>query len=67
MKKVIQPLAWYLVLTSVLALASGFALSVVTGTTLVHGASRQDALPPAGEAWTTNAALREGMARNQLG
>ncbi len=31
MKKVIQPLAWYLLLTSMVALASSFALSVVTG------------------------------------
>ncbi len=31
MKKVIQPLAWGLVLASVLALASGLALSAVSG------------------------------------
>ncbi|MCG4455939.1 MULTISPECIES: hypothetical protein [unclassified Pseudomonas] len=30
MKKVLQPLAWYLVLASVLAMASGVALSVAT-------------------------------------
>ncbi len=29
MKKLIQPLLWFLVLTSTLALASGFALSTV--------------------------------------
>jgi len=29
MKKVIQPLAWFVVLTSVLALASGVSLSLV--------------------------------------
>lgn len=30
MKKLIQPLLWFLVLTSTLALASGFALSTVS-------------------------------------
>jgi len=45
MKKVLQPLAWYLVLTSVLAMASGVALSFATDTALAasvdhqHGAS----------------------------
>jgi hypothetical protein len=34
MKKILQPLAWYLVLTSVLALASGVALSFATDTAL---------------------------------
>lgn len=32
MKNLIQPLAWYLLLTSVLALASAFSLSLVSGT-----------------------------------
>lgn len=37
MKKVIQPLAWYLLLTSILALASGFSLSLVTGSAFAAG------------------------------
>ena len=32
MKNLIQPLAWYLLLTSVLALASAFSLSLVSAT-----------------------------------
>lgn len=37
MKKVVQPLAWCLLLTSILALASGVALSVVTGNAFAAG------------------------------
>lgn len=71
MKKVIQPLAWYLVLASVLALASSFALNLVSGTVYAagfahdhqHGASAPVALPPEGDRWVSDAPLREGMAR----
>lgn len=71
MKKVIQPLAWYLVLASILALASSFALNLVSGTVYAggfahdhqHGASAPVALPPEGEKWASDAPLREGMAR----
>jgi len=51
MKKILQPLAWYLVLTSVLALASGVALSFATDVALAasadhqHGASAHLAVP----------------------
>jgi hypothetical protein len=51
MKKILQPLAWYLVLTSVLALASGVALSFATDTALAasgdhqHGASAHLVMP----------------------
>jgi hypothetical protein len=68
MKKVLQPLAWYLVLTSVVAMASGVALSVVTNMALAasidhhHGASEHLPLPPPGQKWATDAPLREGMA-----
>lgn len=37
MKKVIQPLAWYLLLASILALASGIALSLVGGSAFAAG------------------------------
>lgn len=68
MKKILQPLAWYLVLTSVLAMASGLALSFATGTVLAasgdhqHGASEPQQLPPQGQKWATDQPLREGMA-----
>ena len=68
MKKVLQPLAWYLVLTSVLALASGVALSFATDTALAasadhqHEASTHLPLPPPGQKWATDQPLREGMA-----
>jgi hypothetical protein len=68
MKKVLQPLAWYLVLTSVLAMASGVALSFATDMVLAastehhHGASEPLQLPPPGQKWATDAPLREGMA-----
>jgi len=51
MKKILQPLAWYLVLTSVLAMASGVALSFATDTALAastdhqHGASAPLLIP----------------------
>jgi hypothetical protein len=68
MKKVLQPLAWYLVLTSVLAMASGVALSFATDTALAasgahqHGASKPLQLPPQGHKWATDQPLRLGMA-----
>lgn len=51
MKKILQPLAWYLVLISVLALASGVALSFATDTVLgtsgdhQRGTSTYQAMP----------------------
>ncbi|MDX1368856.1 DnrO protein [Pseudomonas sp.] len=68
MKKVLQPLAWYLVLTTVLALASGVALSFATDVALAasgdhqHGANAHLPLPPPGQKWATDQPLREGMA-----
>lgn len=68
MKKVIQPLAWYLVLASVLAMASGIALSFATGPAMAassqhqHGAGEHLPLPPPGQQWASDAPLREGMA-----
>jgi hypothetical protein len=37
MKTVIQPLAWFLVLTSILAVASGLSLAVVNDATIPTG------------------------------
>lgn len=36
MKRILQPLAWYLVLISVLGLASGVALSLASATLQAH-------------------------------
>ena len=41
MKKILQPLAWYLVLISVLAMASGVALSFATDTALAASGDHQ--------------------------
>ncbi|WP_339460887.1 hypothetical protein [Pseudomonas sp. EA_105y_Pfl2_R69] len=34
MKKILQPLAWYLALTAILAMASGVALGLATDTSV---------------------------------
>lgn len=67
MKQVIQPLAWGIAMASVLAMASSFALSVVSP---AHAASddhahhaRQAAKPAEASQWATDEGLREGMTR----
>lgn len=60
MKQVLQPLAWYLVLLSVLALASGVALSFATDTALAgtdhrHGTSERLQLPQQEQKWAVAA------------
>jgi hypothetical protein len=60
MKQVLQPLAWYLVLLSVLALASGVALSFATDTALAdtthrHGTSERLQLPQQEQKWAVGA------------
>lgn len=67
MKQVIQPLAWGIAMASVLAMASSFALSMVS---TAHAASedhshhaQQPAAPVAAGQWATDEGLREGMTR----
>lgn len=73
MKAVIQPLAWGVAMASILAVATGFALAVTSGT--VQAVERSHAHHPHGEQattqvrdgqrWTTDTSLREGMSRIQ--
>ena len=67
MKHVIQPLAWGIAMASVLAMASSFALSMVT---TAHAASddhahhtHQAAASVEAGQWATDEGLREGMTR----
>ncbi|WAE51854.1 DnrO protein [Stutzerimonas frequens] len=70
MKQYLQPLAWGVAMASMVAMASGFALSMVAGTaqaamTHDHGKHDQAAViePRPGIRWNTDEALREGMTR----
>lgn len=70
MKQYLQPLAWGVAMASMVAMASGFALSMVAGTaqaamTHDHGKHDQAAViePRPGVRWSTDEALREGMTR----
>ena len=70
MKAAIQPLAWGLALASILALASGVALDVVSTAHAAqshqdHASHSADAPAASGERWATDAPLREGMTRLQ--
>ena len=70
MKQYLQPLAWGVAMASMVAMASGFALSMVAGTAQAatahdHGQHDQAAViePRPGVRWSTDEALREGMTR----
>lgn len=73
MKAVIQPLAWGVAMASILAVATGFALAVTSGTVQAvehshdhhpHG-EQASTLVRDGQRWTTDTSLREGMSRIQ--
>jgi len=66
MKQYLQPLAWGVAMASMVAMASGFALSMVAGTAQAamahdHGQHDQAAViePRPGVRWSTDEALRE--------
>jgi len=70
MKQYLQPLAWGMAMASIVAVASGFALSMVASTAQAamahdHGPHGQAMIsePPPGARWSTDEALREGMTR----
>lgn len=70
MKQNLQPLAWGMAMASIVAVASGFALSMVASTAQAamahdHGQHDQAAViePRPGVRWSTDEALREGMTR----
>src|SRR5690606_40884120 len=73
MKAVIQPLAWGIAMASVLAVATGFALAVTSGTVQAvehshgqHAHGEQVSISaPDGQRWATDPSLREGMSRIQ--
>lgn len=73
MKAVIQPLAWGIAMASILAVATGFALAVTSGTVQAvehshgqHAHGEQVSISaPDGQRWTTDPSLREGMSRIQ--
>ncbi len=70
MKQYLQPLAWGMAMASIVAVASGFALSMVASTAQAamahdHGPHGQAMIsePLPGARWSTDEALREGMTR----
>ncbi|MFV0456397.1 MAG: DnrO protein [Pseudomonas sp.] len=73
MKAIIQPLAWGIAVASILAVATGFALAVTSGTVQAtehshghHAHGEQTSISaPDGQRWATDASLREGMSRIQ--
>ncbi len=73
MKAVIQPLAWGIAMASILAVATGFALAVTSGTVQAvehshgqHAHGEQVSISvPDGQRWATDPSLREGMSRIQ--
>src|SRR5690606_16683707 len=73
MKAVIQPLAWGIAMASILAVATGFALAVTSGTVQAvehshgqHAHGEQVSISvPDGQRCATDPSLREGMSRIQ--